>query len=120
MVLDVSRPALVGGDGFTGAVTRCRFLLTLVLGKIAGPGDVLYLEANGLPAFDKVKEYEGQFDGSILVPGGAGERRSQPALIESGAGGVFVRINEDEFRSPADSLPIPEPVGLLNPVGRHV
>src|SRR5262245_34389162 len=123
MVLEVRRPALIWRDGFTGARAcsrLARFFLALILDKIAGPGDILHLKANGLSAIGKVKEKERQFCASILVAGGAGKRRSQPGLIESGASSVFVRIDKDEFRSPAHSLPVPEPVGLLNPVGRHV
>src|SRR5262249_16996342 len=123
MVLDVGGPALIWRDGFTGA-RACsrfpRFFLALVFGKIAGPGDILHLKANGLSAIDKVKEQEGQFRATMLVPGRERQRCSQPGLIESGASSVPVGIDKDEFGSPAHSLPVPEPVGLLNPVGRHV
>src|SRR5579864_628077 len=37
-------------------------------------------------------------------------------MIESRAGGVLLRINEDELRSLRKSLAIPKPAGLSNPV----
>src|SRR5215472_12245632 len=94
----------------------------MVVGKSAGPRRrrVLNLETNRFAALDELEEHERQFYGLILMPGRARKGLSQLRVIKSRLSRILFGIYQNEFKSFGADLPVPEPVGLLDPVRGHL